>query len=60
MDEKTKRNIDTANFLINDSLGRKILLAGGVLLALYSSTFLLRGTAKLVSSYKELKQAIKS
>ncbi len=60
MDDKTKRNIDTVNFLLNDSLGKKILIAGGVLLALYSSTFLMRGTAKLVTSFKELKQAIKS
>ena len=60
MDEKTKKNIDAANFIIDDSLGKKIITAGGVLLALYASTFLIRGTAKLVTSFKELKQAIKS
>tara|TARA_B100000683_G_C12003043_1_gene354642 strand:+ start:175 stop:357 length:183 start_codon:yes stop_codon:yes gene_type:complete len=60
MKEKQKLNQDVVNFLFNDKMGRKVLIIGGVIVGIYASTFVMRGAARAITSFKELKQAIKS
>ena len=60
MKEKEKLNQDVVNFLFNDKMGRRILTVTGVIVGIYASTYVMRGTARAITSFKELKNAIKS
>lgn len=39
--------------------GKKILIAAGAVLAIYSGSFLLKGAAKVIVNFKTLRDAIK-
>ena len=56
---KHKKEANLIQQLWEDKLGKKCIIAGGILIGLYGSTYLMNGASKVIYSYKNLVKAIK-